>query len=236
MTEKTRIENPLILALDTTQSALCLALQRGAEVLASVTDHSSLPHSQRLFPLLDQLLKFQTLSIHEIDLLAVNTGPGSFTGLRVGIAAVKGLATTWGKPALGVNAFDAWALAAGVTGVPIVVLLNAAKEELYVGLRWVEADLSVRSLQADGVKSFALVRRELLAQFADSEVVLMGSGAVANESELRVITTRWRVIAAPDSLTPTIGAAALQHWRAGQLPTVEAYYIRLSEAESKLGK
>ncbi len=236
MTEKTRKQNPLILALDTTQSALCLALKRGAEILASVTDHSGLPHSQRLFLLLDELLKKQSLAVDAIDLLAVNTGPGSFTGLRVGIAAVKGLATTLGKPALGVNAFDAWALAAGVTGVPIVVLLNAAKEDLYVGLRWVDADWSVRSMQADGVKNFALVRRELLAQFADSDVVLMGSGAVANESELRALTMRWRFLAAPDSLTPTIGAVALQQWRAGQLPTVEAYYIRPSEAESKLGK
>lgn len=236
MTEKPPIEPPLILALDTTQSTLCLALTSGTEVLASVTDNSDLPHSQRLFPVLDELLKNQSLSMDAINLLAVNTGPGSFTGLRVGIAAVKGLATTLGKPAVGVNAFDAWALAAGVTGVPIVVLVKAAKGELYVGLRWVEADWSVRSLQADGVKSFAPVCGELLAQFADSEVVLMGSGAAANESELRALTTRWRFIAAPDSLAPTIGAAALQQWRAGQLPMVEAYYIRPSEAESKLGK
>lgn len=236
MTEKTRIENPLILSLDTTQSALCLALNRGAEILASVTDHSGLPHSQRLFPLLDEMLKTQSLSINEIDLLAVNTGPGSFTGLRVGIAAVKGLAATLGKPAIGVNAMDALALAAGMTGVPIVVLINAAKDELYVGLRWVEMDLSVSSLRKDRVISFEKIRLELLAQFADSEVVLIGSGATALEAELSSLTMRWKWVEIPDSLAPTIGMAALHEWQAGRLPAVEAYYIRLSEAESKLGK
>ena len=236
MTEKPRIQNPLILGLDTTQPTLCLALTRGAEVLASVTDNSGLPHSQRLFPMLDELLKTQALTIHEVDLLAVNTGPGSFTGLRVGIAAVKGLATTLGKPAMGVNALDALALAAGVTGVPIVVLINAAKEELYVGLRWVEADLSVRALGEDRVMSFEKLRLELQTQFADSEVVLIGSGATAHETELSSLTTRWKWVATLDSLAPTIGIAALHQWQAGRLPAVEAYYIRLSEAESKLGK
>ncbi len=122
--------NPLTLALDTTQSTLCLALTSGAKVLTAVTDNSGLPHSQRLFPLLDELLKSQTLTIHEIDLLAVNIGPGSFTGLRVGLAAVKGLAATLGRPAMGVNALDALALAASVPGVPVVVLIQAAKGEL----------------------------------------------------------------------------------------------------------
>ncbi len=232
------VNSPIIntVTIDTSQPTLCLALTRGTNLLASVTDNSGLPHSQRLFPLLDELLKSQSLTLDEIDLLAVNVGPGSFTGLRVGIAAVKGLAATLGKPAIGVNALDALALAASVPGVPIVVLVNAAKGELYVGWRWVEADLSVRSLRQDGVMNFEQIRLELLAQFAESEVVLIGSGVVANAAELSSITSRWRIIATPDSLAPTIGAAALQQWRAGQLPKVEAYYLRLSEAESKLGK
>ena len=236
MTEKAQTPNPYVLALDTTQPTLCLALTREAEVLASVTDNSGLPHSQRLFPLLDELLENQALSINDIDLLAVNTGPGSFTGLRVGIAAVKGLAATLGKPAMGVTALDALALAAGVTGVPIVVLINAAKEELYVGLRWVEIDLSVRSLREDRVMSFEKIRLELQAQFADSEIVLIGSGATAQRAEWSSFTTPWKWVATPASLAPTIGIAALHQWQASQLPTVEAYYIRLSEAESKLGK
>ena len=236
MPEKTRTQNPLILALDTTQPTLCLALNRGAQILASVTDNSGLPHSQRLFPLLDELLKTQALTIHEIDLLAVNTGPGSFTGLRVGIAAAKGLATTLGKPSMGVTALDALALAAGVTDVPVVVLINAAKGELYFGLRWVEADGAIRLLGKDGVNSFERMRGETLNQMADSEAVFIGNGADANGPELSAITARWKLVATPDSLAPTIGAAALQQWQAGHLAKVEAYYLRVSEAESKLGK
>ncbi len=236
MTEKTRIENPLILALDTTQSALCLALNRGAEILTAVTDHSSLPHSQRLFPLLDELLKSQSLSIHEIDLLAVNTGPGSFTGLRVGLAAVKGVALTLGKSSIGVNTFDALALAAGVRGVIIAVLIQAAKEELYFGFRWIEADGSIRLIHEDGVLRWEPLRAELLSRIAASEVVFIGNAVAAHWGELSALSSRWSFIHAPDSLAPFICAAALRQWQAGELCAVEAYYLRLSEAEAKLKK
>ena len=111
-------------------------------------------------------------------------------GLRVGIAAVKGLAATLGKPALGVHALDALALAAGVRGEPIVALISAAKGELYVGWRWVETDLSVRSLRQDGVMSFEKMRLELSAQFADASIVLIGSGAAAHEAEKVLLPIR----------------------------------------------
>jgi tRNA threonylcarbamoyladenosine biosynthesis protein TsaB len=236
MTKTYQIEPSFILSLDTTQSALCLALIRGAEVLASVTDNSGLPHSQRLFPLLDELLKNQALAISEIDLLAVNVGPGSFTGLRVGIAAVKGLAATLGKPAMGVSAFDALAQAAGVIDVPVIALINAAKGEMYCGVRQLQANGAIRPLREDCVRTWEQLRIELQSQFGDSEVVWAGSGATANEAELALITPRGMLIVPPNSLAPVIGTFAWRRWQAGQLPNVEASYIRLSEAENKLAK
>jgi tRNA threonylcarbamoyladenosine biosynthesis protein TsaB len=232
----TNSNNPLILALDTSQPTLCVALLRGSETLASVVDNFGAPHSQRLFPLLHELLTAHSLTPTDFDLLAVNTGPGSFTGLRVGLAAVKGLAATLGKSAFGVNALDALALATGETDLPIATFLNASRGELFGGVRWVEADGMVRALGDDCVGSIEMMRTRLLAQFAASEIVLTGDGAEMGEGTLRLNTERWRLIAAPNSLAPTIGRAAWWRWQAWALPAVTAYYIRPSEAEIKYGK
>jgi tRNA threonylcarbamoyladenosine biosynthesis protein TsaB len=236
MIELPRIETPIILSLDTTQSILYLSLHRGVEAIASIADDSGLPHSQRLFLLLDELLKNQSLTIQDIDLLAVNVGPGSFTGLRVGIAAVKGLAATLGKPALGVNAFDALACAAGVPEMPVVALIQAAKAEVYCGLRWMERDGSIRSLQVDCVKSIGALLPELRKQLDASDAIFIGNGAEAHWAELQAVTPRWMLTQPANLLAAAIAATALQRLRSGQLSVCDAYYIRPSEAENKLRK
>ncbi len=232
----TNPNNPLIQAIDTTQPTLCLALLRGAELITSIVDTSGAPHSQRLFPLLHELLAAQSFVPADLDLLAVNTGPGSFTGLRVGLAAVKGLAATLGKPAVGVNALNALALATGVTNVPILTLINASRGELFAGVRLVEANGAVQALGEDCVGHVEEVKTRFSAYLAASEVVVTGNGAEANRAALSSDAARWQLIAAPYSLAPTIGQAAWRQWQAGLSQPVAAYYIRPSEAEIKYGK
>lgn len=223
-----RNQTPIILAIDTTQSALCLALTCGKDVLADVSDDSGLPHSQRLFPLFDEVLKSSSLTIADIDLLAVNTGPGSFTGLRVGIAAVKGLATTLGTKAIGVNAFDALASASGLIGVPIITVINASKGEFYCGWRQVEETGAIRSLQEDDVMNKEQLKEQL------NQTVFMVS--LNDDSVSALIAHPEKIRFVQDSLAPVIASIALSQWKSGQALILEPYYLRPSAAESKLGK
>jgi tRNA threonylcarbamoyladenosine biosynthesis protein TsaB len=227
----TNPNNPLILALDTSQPTLCLALLRGAEQLASVVDTSGAPHSQRLFPLLHELLAAQSLAPTDLELLAVNTGPGSFTGLRVGLAAVQGVAATLGIPVLGVNALDAMAAAAGVVATPIVVLIKAARAELFCGVRKVLPDRSLQMIGPDRVAAFAALQPDLRAEWGDSAAVFLGNGAVAHRAELSA--ANWTCADTPETLAPLIGQLAWQRWQGQRLSPVAAYYIRPSEAEIK---
>lgn len=236
MKEKPLFESPLILALDTSQPTLHLALTSGAEVLAIVSDNSGLPHSQRLFPLLNEMLAQHSLVLERIAAFAINTGPGSFTGLRVGIAAVKGLAATLNRPLIGLNALDATALAAAVDEVPIVVLLNAARGEVFCGVRERGAGYTVRAIGQDRVEKLADVLVAVQQEFGATKTIFVGTGAIANWSVIASLGQLWELRELADSLAPTIAKYACEQLRSGQFPAPNPYYIRPSEAELKLRK
>jgi tRNA threonylcarbamoyl adenosine modification protein YeaZ len=97
----------LVLALDTTTPAGSCAVARDGVVLRERSGDSGRPHDVRMPGELMMLLDEERLTLPDIDVFAVATGPGSFTGLRVGIATMQGLAFAEGKPLIGVSAFDA---------------------------------------------------------------------------------------------------------------------------------
>ena len=99
----------LILSLDTTTRAGSCALMRDERLLREQASDTSREQAERLPGELAALLERESVALQEIDCFAVATGPGSFTGLRVGIATMQGLAVATGKPLVGVSAFDALA-------------------------------------------------------------------------------------------------------------------------------
>src|SRR5215213_11858472 len=104
---------PLILSVETATLSGSVALSRGAHILAAFAGDSGVSHSNTLLHDIDKLLHQAQVELSEIDLFAVANGPGSFTGLRIGIATIKGLAATLGGPCAGVPTLHAVALAAG---------------------------------------------------------------------------------------------------------------------------
>lgn len=99
----------LVAALDTTARAGSCALVRDGQVLAVRVGDPERPHAERLPAAVVGLLASHGLSLADVDLFAVAAGPGSFTGLRIGIATIQGLALATGRPAVGISALDALA-------------------------------------------------------------------------------------------------------------------------------
>ena len=98
-----------ILALETSAKAVSVAVTENGRVLSSAYQNVGLTHSVTLMPLLDGMLKNAGLTMEDIDCVAVANGPGSFTGLRIGVSAAKGLAWTRGIPCCGVSTLEAMA-------------------------------------------------------------------------------------------------------------------------------
>ncbi len=102
-----------ILTVDSSAAAASTALTQDGKILGEFYCNVGLTHSQTLMPMIEFLLKCTRTPLDEVDLFAVSAGPGSFTGIRIGIASVKGLAMQGGKPCMGVSTLEAiaWNLA-----------------------------------------------------------------------------------------------------------------------------
>ena len=103
----------IILALDTSGPSLSVAIAREGALAYEATLHSGLTHSQNLMPMVESALNALQLKPSDLSLLAVADGPGSFTGVRIGVAAAKGLARAFNTPCVGIDALEALAWGTG---------------------------------------------------------------------------------------------------------------------------
>ena len=122
-----------MLALETATRAVGVALLRGEELVAERAAPAERPAAETLLPALDALLAEAGVGLDAVDALAVSAGPGSFTGLRIGIATAKGLALVDGIPVVPVSTLAALALGAGPSCEPVVAALDARRGEVYAG-------------------------------------------------------------------------------------------------------
>jgi tRNA threonylcarbamoyladenosine biosynthesis protein TsaB len=123
-----------ILAIETSTLTGSIALVSGGNVLGEVTLSVSVQHSERLMPAIEELLRDASVLPKEIDLYTVSAGPGSFTGLRIGMAAAQGLALAYGKPVVGVSTLEGLAMNGLYFPGLVVPMLNAFRSEIYWGV------------------------------------------------------------------------------------------------------
>ncbi len=122
-----------VLAVDTTTERGSVALVSDQGILGEARVRSAAGHSRWLLPAVDALLRGADVGARELDGFAVTTGPGSFTGLRVGLSSVQGLALASGRPCVALSALDTLALASASagSGERIVTLMDAFRGEVY---------------------------------------------------------------------------------------------------------
>ena len=123
-----------ILALETSAKSVSCAVTENGSVLASAYQCTGLTHSRTLMPMVEDLLKNAELTLDEIDRIAIAAGPGSFTGLRIGIAAVKGLAWAADKPCCAVSTLEAMAQNVRHMDGLIIGAMDARRSQIYNAL------------------------------------------------------------------------------------------------------
>ena len=121
---------PLILSIETATRAGSLTITRGSELLASYVGDARTSHSTNLLEEIERMMKETRVALDDIDAFAVATGPGSFTGLRIGLATVKSFAATLNRPCVGIQTLHAVALGAGESEATIA-LLPAGRGEVF---------------------------------------------------------------------------------------------------------
>ncbi len=123
-----------ILALDTASTTGSVALLDGQKLVAETLLNIKAVHSERLLDQVEQVLQAGNLALAELDLIAVVRGPGSFTGLRIGLATAKGLAQAAKLPLIGISSLQLLAMNLPLCPVPICSFVDARKKEVYTAL------------------------------------------------------------------------------------------------------
>lgn len=127
-------DQTVLLALDTSHMMGSVALSRGGGILCEILFDASDTHSATLMPAVNNCLGTARLSIADVDLFAVVTGPGSFTGLRIGLATIKGFAAAGKRPVVTADSLELLASAIPFAPDPVLVLVDARRGEVYSGL------------------------------------------------------------------------------------------------------
>lgn len=162
----------LLLSIESATRVMSVAVLDGESLLAEITTFDERVHSERLLPAVDQLLRVADLSLDEIEVFAVSIGPGSFTGLRIGLATVKGLALGSDRLVAAVPTLAALTVAAAGAVGPVAALLDARRDEVYAACLEGPGDLWTPRI-ADAV----FTAEDLAAALPRPCTVVVGEGA-----------------------------------------------------------
>ena len=219
----------LILAFESSARAASVALVEDGRLISQYSQCSGLTHSRTLLPMAEDMLKNAELSLDKVDLFAVAHGPGSFTGIRIGVSTVKGLAWAADKPCVGVSTLEAMAWHGLAAGGLVCPVMDARRSQVYNALFKVENGKPVR-LCEDRPIALSQLAEELRA--LNAPAFLIGDGAELAEKYLREQAIPCTV--APENLRWQSAwgvAMAAMDKTPGNADALLPVYLRLSQAE-----
>lgn len=226
-----------ILAIESSATAASAALVEDGKILSEFFAHTGLTHSQTLLPMVEQVLACGKVSAKEVEAFAVSVGPGSFTGVRIGVSTVKGLAFGAEKPCVPVSTLEAMAQNYRGQAVTVCAVMDARCQQVYNALFRCDEKGNIQRICEDRAISLQDLKEELCGY--STPVVLVGDGAVLC----------WRsfgeeipgVFLAPEHLRyqHAHGVAAAAEEKIARGETVNdaqlvPVYLRLSQAEREL--
>ena len=162
-----------ILAVDTSSERGSVCVVEDGILLGEIRLRRSVQHSDRLFLSVDFLFRYVSFGLREIDLFVAARGPGSFTGLRVGLAAMEAFAAAHGKKGIGVSTLEALAWKCGATEEWIAPVIDARRGEIYGGL-YRRSGTTLSEIQPPAV----MRPEEWFTSLPSSEIVFCGDGAL----------------------------------------------------------
>ena len=223
----------MILAFETSAKAASVALLEGDKLLGESYQNTGLTHSQTLMQMAEDLLANCGKTVNDITAVAVANGPGSFTGVRIGVAAAKGLA--WGKEILcyGVSTLEAMAEGLGIYDGYVVPTMDARRAQTYTAIFCAEDGNLTRILE-DSAISFAELGEKL--KNCEKPIFLVGDGAVLCYNTLKDVVSN--LVLPPEhrqhQRASGVALVAKKQQEAGEPgdgASLTPNYLRLSQAE-----
>jgi tRNA threonylcarbamoyladenosine biosynthesis protein TsaB len=236
-----------ILAVETSTMLGGLAvIDDSTGLIAEIRLNVKSTHSERLMTTTDHILKHSGLKMSDIDCFAVAIGPGSFTGLRIGLSTVKGFSYAAGKPIVSVPTLEAFAWNFPYCGYPVCIMLDARKKEVYSALfRWDNSG-AARLIGETSIRVDKLLDKinETLktgnGEISHNKILFAGEGALLYKSDIINTMGERAVFASYEKMAPSpanVAIIGLQKALKGEFSepvSLVPFYMRRSEAEIKL--
>ncbi len=232
-----------ILALDSSGLVASVAVVESGQdsleeqTIAEYTVNYKKTHSQTLLPMLDEVSKMIDLDLSTIDAIAVAAGPGSFTGLRIGAATVKGLGLALSKPLIHVPTLEGLAYNLCGVGGLVCPIMDARRGQVYTGIyrsrRGIEELEVVEDQMAVSIEELS----EKLCGYGEA-VTFLGDGVPVFRETLRELLKECDIYFAPANMNrqraASVGVLAIRYYEAGKIETAAEHrpdYLRVSQAE-----
>lgn len=232
-----------ILAIDSATPVAGAALLRDENLVVEAFANVGLTHSETLMPMVDRVVNDAGITVRQLDVIAVTIGPGSFTGLRIGLAAAKGLAMATDKPLIGISTLEVLAHNLSCSSLLAGTILDARKGEVYGACFDVSQVYPQRLGEelACSPEDFCREADRWLAETDRSGLVLLGDGFNSYRqifidhwgNKLKLLPSHQQLPRAA-SLASLARVKALQNNYSDRL-LLRPTYLRLSEAQNRLG-
>jgi len=226
----------LILSIESSAKPASVAVSKDGELFGQYFQNSGLTHSRTLMAMAESLLRGLEIQPRDVGLVAVSRGPGSFTGVRIGVSAAKGLAWGLGIPVCGVSTLEAMAYQASEPNIILCPVMDARRNQVYNALFiWREGALS--RLCDDRAISLGDLTAQLGSEDLQAPCLLLGDGAAMTYDYLKSSGIDCRI--APDLLRwQTAYGVALAASTAEHIPAIELEpsYLRPPQAERERKK
>ena len=229
----------IVLGVDTSAVAAGAAIVKDGKLISETYINTGLTHSQTMLTLIDSALNMADMSIDDVDAFAVSSGPGSFTGIRIGVSAVKGLCFAQNKPCFAVSTLEALANCADIDGFVICPVMDARCMQVYTAL-FEKTDGEIIRIADDAPKTLAELSEELTV--IGKKVLLIGDGADISYKFLAEKGLDVRKFSEIFKFQHASGVAitAYRNYNRGEeavsADNLVPSYLRLSQAERELKK
>lgn len=219
-----------ILSIDTSSKICAVAILEDNQLLKEHSENSGLTHSEKLMPIIKNLLSESDLTLSDIDLIVCDKGPGSFTGIRIGVATVKAFADSLDIKTVGISSLEA--LAYNVENSCVICsLIDAKNDNVYVSV-------------FENIDGTYILRRnfstenifDILAELkvATYPITFVGDGAISYRDKILNVLPNSIFVDNNDLSAYNLGLAGLRHFENDEFDEVLPLYLRKPQAEKQL--
>jgi tRNA threonylcarbamoyladenosine biosynthesis protein TsaB len=226
-----------ILSVETSAVSASAAICDGDVILGEFFNNTRQTHSQTLMPMVQALLSICKISINEIDIFAVSAGPGSFTGVRIGVSAVKGMAMVHSKPCVAVSTLEAIANNLNGQNCIACTVMDARCNQVYNALFDI-TESSISRLTEDRALTINDLKKEI--EICKKNIILVGDGAELCYNNMQEMHN---IFLAPEHLmyqhASAVGLLGAEYFKSGkalQASELLPFYLRLPQAERELNR